>query len=229
MDMEQETDAGLMNLMGAAGPTAEDQTMAREALKELHRRYYPYVLVVCETFSESVGTVVIDPEGFAAATFEKAFRSAESFCDKSDGNPERAKLQVKSWLGVIATNLARDALSQLKRRKVHIEFVPLDETHDIEETESESNDTVSTPPPLLSALHEVLDALKPEEKDILITYATFGIPTKTGRELPKADREALEERTGYERSNIRQKWLRLSLKLKEKLEPSFINQKSSNQ
>lgn len=230
MDMEQETDAGLMLLMGAAGPALEEQQIARSALQELHRRYYPYVLAIAEGYSENFGTVEIDAKEFATATFKKAYDRAKSFQDKSDGNPERAKLQVKAWLGVIARNLSRDALDKIRRRHGHLEIVPLDETIDIPEDEpTPGMDTTSTPTAAIVALREALDALKPEERDILMTYAAFGIPTKTGRELTKEDRDALEERTGYERSNIRQKWLRLSRKLKAELEQGLITRRVANQ
>jgi DNA-directed RNA polymerase specialized sigma24 family protein len=229
MDMGQETDAGLLVLMGAAGSSADEQEMARAALRELHRRYYPYVYTVLDKFSENVGTVIIDPAEFAVATFSKAFRAAESFRDQSNGDTETAKLQVKAWLGVIASNLAKDALDRVSRHRKEIELVPLDDAHDVAERELQLSDTTSTAPVLLSALQSAMDALKPEEKDILITYATFGIPTKNGRELPSDVRDALEQRTGYERSNIRQKWLRLSRRLKAELEPCITPQKVSNQ
>lgn len=231
MDMGQETDVGLMLLMGAAGPAPEEQELARAALKELHRRYYPYVLSVAEGYSENFGTVEIAPDEFATATFKKAFSRAATFHDKSDGDPEVSALQVKAWLGVIARNLSRDALDKIKRRHGHLEVVPLDETTDAPEAESEPEqelDTTPTATPVLLALRGALDTLKPEERDILITYATFGFTTKNGRELPKDVREALEERTGYERSNIRQKWLRLSRKLKVELEPKLATQRASN-
>jgi len=230
MDMGQETDAGLMLLMGAAGTAPEEQQMARSALQELHRRYYPYLLAISEGYTQSFGTVEIDAREFATATFKKAYEKAASFEDKSNGNPEHAKLQVKAWLGVIARNLSRDALDKIRRRHGHLEIVPLHETIDIPEDEPiPGMDTTSTPTAAIVALREALDALKPEERDILMTYAAFGIPTKSGRELPKEVRDALEERTGYERSNIRQKWLRLSRKLKAELEQGLITRRASNQ
>ena len=42
-------------------------------------------------------------------------------------------------------------------------------------------------------------------------------PTSNGRELHEIDREALMQRTGYERSNIRQKWCGLLESLVEPL------------
>jgi DNA-directed RNA polymerase specialized sigma24 family protein len=230
MDMDQETDAGLMLLMGAAGPAPEEQELARAALQELHHRYYGYVLAVAEGYSENFGTIEIDPKEFATATFKKAFEKAATFQDKSNGDPDRSKLQVKSWLGIIARNLARDALDKIKRRNDGVVLVVLDETTDAPEPEAEPElDATSTAPAALTALRAALDSLKPEERDILMTYAAFGVPTESGRELPKDVRDALEERTGYERSNIRQKWFRLSRKLKAELEPYFITQGASNE
>ena len=229
MDMGRETDAGLMLLMGAAGPAPEEQQIARSALQELHRRYYPYVLAIAEGYSENFGTVEIDAKEFATATFKRAYERAASFEDKSKANPEHAKLQVKAWLGVIARNLSRDALDKIRRRHGHLEVVPLQETIDVPDDEPiPEMDTLSTPTAAIVALREALDALKPEDRDILMTYAAFGIPTKSGRELPKEARDSLQERTGYERSNIRQKWLRLTRKLEAELEPILTTQRNSN-
>jgi RNA polymerase sigma factor (sigma-70 family) len=223
VDIVQETDAGLMLLMGAAGPANEEQELAHVALRELHRRYYPYVLKVAEGFSKNFGTVEIDPEGFATATFKKAYDRAASFQDKSGGSSELSELQVKAWLGKVARNLARDALDKIKRRHSHIEIVPLDENSEIPEPELlPVEDTTPTAPAALNALQAALDVLKPEERDILLTYAAFGVRTKNGRELPKDVRESLEDRIGYERSTIRQKWLRLQRKLKTELEQYLI-------
>lgn len=93
-DMGRETDAGLMLLMGAATSASEEQKLAHASLKELHRRYYGYVLTVVEGFSENFGTVEIDPEEFANATFKKAFLCAASFHDESDGDAELSTRKV---------------------------------------------------------------------------------------------------------------------------------------
>lgn len=231
MDLGQETDTGLMLLMGAAGPSAEEQEIARASLRELHRRYYPYILSIAESFSENMWTVEIDPEGMATAVFRRAYDKADSFQDKSGGDAKRAERQVKAWLGRIARNLLRDALDKIKRRSNYLEIVPLDESLTIPEPDDEpENDFTSTSAPALAALRDALEALKPEDREILLTYAAFGIPTKSGRELPKDVRESLEDRTGYERSNIRQKWLRLSRRLKSELE-QYVNPtvRASNQ
>ncbi len=229
VDLEHESDVGLMLLMGAASSSSpNDQAIAREALRTLHARYYGYLVRVLEGFSENVGTVVIDPEEFALRTFKKAFQVADGFCDESDGDPAKAAAQVKGWLGTVAKNLARDELRRVSNQAEHVQFVVLDDTHDVPEPPSDGGDATPTEPKALAALQDTLDMLKPEERDILITYATFGFPTESGRELPKDVRNALEQRTGYERSNIRQKWRRLSMTLKTQLEPTLKNTKHSS-
>lgn len=224
VDLAQESDAGLMLIIGAASSSSPgDQALAREALRIVHERHYGYLVGILGRFAESVGTVVIDPEEFALRTFRKAFQVANEFCDDSGGNAAKAGAQVRGWLGRIASNLARDELRKVNRRREHIQVVVLDETHDVPEPPSNVSDNTPTEPKALAALEGTLATLKPEERDILITYALFGFPTENGRELPQVDREALELRTGYERSNIRQKWRRLSLRLKSDLEPLLTN------
>ena len=217
-----------MALMGAASSSSADQAVAREALRILHGRYYAYLVRILERFAESVGTVVIDPEEFTLRTFKKAFQVAGEFRDLSGGDADKAQAQVKCWLGKIARNLARDELDRLSRRNKHVELVVLDETHDIPEAPSDVDDATPTEPRALAALEDTLATLKPEERDILITYGSFGFPTENGRELPRDVREALERRTGYERSTIRQKWRRLSIRLKSELEPALTNRKHSS-
>jgi len=228
-DMGRETDTGLMLLMGAATSAPAEQRLAHAALKELHRRYYGYLLTVVEGFSENFGTVEIDPEEFANAAFKKAFLCAASFQDECNGDAELSTRKLKAWLGIVAKNLARDALDKIKRQHEHLQTVPIDEAVEPPGAEPEPElDTTPTATPVLEALREALDALKPEERDILITYASFGFNTKNGRELPKDVREALEDRTGYERGNIRQKWLRLTRKLKAELQPLMTTHRTLN-
>ena len=212
-DITQESDAGLLLMMGAADKSsAEDQAVAREALKVLHGRHFGYLLGVLEGFADNVGTVVIDPEEFALRTFKKAFQVAGGFRDMSDGDENKSRTQVRAWLGEIARNLARDELDRVSRLDKRVHFVVLDASHDVPESPPDNEDATPTNPKALAALQDALAMLKSEERDILITYALFGIPTDNGRELPENEREALMRRTGYERSNIRQKWCRLSMR-----------------
>jgi DNA-directed RNA polymerase specialized sigma24 family protein len=227
-EITQESDASLMLLMGAAGESsAEDQALAREALRVLHTRHYAYLLGVLEDFAENLGTVVIDPQEFSLRTFKKAFQVANNFCDRSDGDGAKAKSQVRAWLGQIATNLARDELDRVSRLDKRVHFVVLDDIHDIPELPEGDEGIAPTEHKALDALQDTMATLKPEEHDILMTYALFGFPTEHGRELPEREREALMQRTGYERSNIRQKWCRLTKRLHTDLEPLLINQKYS--
>lgn len=230
VELAEESDAGLLYLIGEATGSPADQSLAHDAMREFHARHYPYVLDRLNRFAENLGTVVIDVEKFAAVTFEKAFRRAARFKDTSNGNRELAARKAKAWLGMIASNLARDELDRISRHQCGMQLVPLDESTDAADESSESVepfDTVPTNPRALAALKAVLESLKTEERDILMTYGAHGIPTSTGRQLPKDVRDALEQRTGYERRNIRQKWHRLSQRLKSELEPFLSNRNKS--
>ena len=219
LDLRHESDAGLLLLIGAAGTSLQERALANEALRQLHARYYGPLVSILRQYAENEGTVVIDPEEFALATFKKAFKSAHRFCDMSDGDPVKAKAQVKAWLTKIARNLALDELDRISRQKRRLPLEILDETHDVTEPPPDCGDAEPTNPRALAELRAILDTLKPEEREILKAYAAHGIPTENGRELPKDVRDALEDSTGYERCTIRQKWRRLSQRLKTALEP----------
>lgn len=234
VDLTNETDVGLLFLIGEATDTPADQSLAREAFRELHSRHYGYVLGVLERYTENEGTVAIDPKEWASKTFVKAFENAGSFSDRSNGDAELASAQVRAWLGRISENAVRDELDRLCRQQTRLPFSVLDESHassipaSSEDEADCSDDDSPTSPAVLDKLQEILGSLKPEEYDIVMTYAQFGEPTPNGRELPQKDREALELRTGYERSNIRQKWRRLSQRLKSELEPLLATRKPSS-
>lgn len=227
IELSDETDVGLLLLIGGAADTLADQTLAREALRELHTRHYGYVLGVLERYAENAGTLAIDPKEWASKTFVKAFQNAGSFSDRTNENGAPVAGQVRAWLGVIARNAALDEIDRLDRQQRRLPVSVLEDCHvsavaapladDIDSLESES----PTPPAILRKLREFLASLKPAERDIVMAYAEFGEPTASGRELPPEVRAALERSTGYERSNIRQKWRRLSQRLKTELEPHF--------
>jgi DNA-directed RNA polymerase specialized sigma24 family protein len=221
--LAEESDAGLLLLIGAASDSPEDRSLADAAMREFHGRHFAYVLGVVRGFAENFGTVVIDTDLFAARTFEKAFRVAQAFRDEGDGATDRSRQKMRAWLGKIASNLARDELRRVSRHRNGVQIVPLLDEIDCVADASMEFDASPTDSVVLAALREELDILKPEDRDIVMTYASFGIPTSNGRELPMDVREALEHRTGYERSNVRQKWKRLSDRLKNKLEPILSN------
>ncbi len=228
VDLTNETDVGLLFLIGEATDDPADQSLAKDAMRVFHSRHYGYVHHCIAGFAEQLGTVVVDVDQFTTETFAKAFRSAGGFRDTSGGDTELGKRKVRAWLGKVARNRARDELDRISRRHHGIQLMTLDETTDAAVENSELEDESGTDPRLLSELRDTLDALKPEERDILATYAAFGFPTTSGRQLPPDVRDALEARTGYERSNIRQKWCRLSQRLKSELEPFLPTKKPSS-
>ena len=223
VDLTREPDAGLLVLMAAADAASDtDQAVAERARHVFYRRHYPYVLAVLKKFSANVGTIVVDPDEFANATFAKFFRSIDSFKDESGADPVKSAAQVRAYLGLTAANLAKDELDRVSRQRQGAELVVLDDARDNIGEQPKSVDTTPTNPHALAALRTELMGFTRDEIDLVMTYANFGVATENGRMLPKDVREALERRTGYERTNIRQRWHRLSERLKAKLE-SFVH------
>jgi DNA-directed RNA polymerase specialized sigma24 family protein len=220
-DVAQESSGTLLRLMQAG-----DQDLVRDAQQEFHKRHYGYLLNVLRPYAEGHGSVVVGPDEFALRTLLKAFNKSRTFEDTGE-NGEDTDRKVRAWLGRIANSLALD---ELRKQHRQLNCVPLngwDETRD-KPVPSEVPDINPTNPEALNALKEALDRLSERDRDVLMTYANSGIRTPNGRELSKEDREALELRTGYSRSCIRQKWHRLSQLLKETLQFPLSNQKHSH-
>lgn len=222
IDLTEESDAGLLYLIREESSSPDDAVLAREAMRAFHARHLAYVLGVLRKFVVGLDSVQIDVELFASKTFAKAFKAAASFEDGSGGDAELAQRKVRAWLGRIANNLARDEFKRASRKQCGVHLVPFEEGMDAP-VESEEIDDSEIPVPTnaraLARLSEIKGTLKPAEWEILITYATWGISTATGWQVPADIREALEKNTGYERSNIRQIWKRLSQRLKDELAP----------
>lgn len=223
-DLTEESDAGLLYLIGADSSSPEDAALARDAMRAFHARHYDYVRGVLEKFAGGIESVIIDVKVFTSMTFVKAFKAAASFEDDSGGDGDLAQRKVRAWLGRIADNLARDELKRISRKQCGVQLVPFEEGMDApveSENENDSDSPAPTNARALTRLNEIKNTLKPAEWEILITYATWGVTTATGRQLPADIREALEKNTGYERSNIRQIWKRLSQRVKNELAPYF--------
>lgn len=222
IDLTEESDAGLLYLIGEECGSVADAALARDAMRAFHARHYAYVRGVLGNFAGGIDSARIDVELFTSKTFVKAFKAAASFQDDSNGDAECAKIKVRAWLGLIASNLARDELKSANRKQCGVQLVPFEPEMDALAESDEVDDSDNTEPTntrALVRLNEIKSTLKPAEWEILITYATWGIPTATGRQLPADVRETLEKNTGYERSNIRQIWKRLSQRLEHELAP----------
>jgi len=222
IDLTEESDAWLLYLIGEASGSPDDAALARDAMRAFHARHHAYVLGVLGKFADGLDSVRVDVELFASKTFVKAFKASAYFVDDSGGDAELARRKVCAWLGRIANNLARDEFKHVRRKQCGIHLVPFEEGMDVPVESDEDDDSeisVPTHARALARLNEIKGTLKPAEWEILITYATWGRPAAAGRQLPAEIREALEKNTGYERSNIRQIWKRLSQRLKDELAP----------
>lgn len=218
--LSEESDAWLLCLMTDANSSPNAQLQANQALKEFHRRHYRYILDILTQFANQFETLEIDADILCNQVFVKAYKNAGSFEDRSNDNKEIGEKLARAWLGKIAVNLGKDALKSVKRSHPGVVLVPMPEDdHFTNDLAEELDDLTPTPRRELQALRAFLDRLKPEEKDILLTYAAFAEKKGSGSELPPDVRAALEIRTGYERSTIRQKYKRLRERAEAELMP----------
>ena len=218
--LSEESDAWLLCLMADANSSNNALLQANQALQEFHRRHYGYILSIQTQFANQFETLEIDADILCNQVFVKAYKNAGSFEDRSNDNKEVGEKLVRAWLGKIAVNLGKDALKSVKRSHPGIVIVPMPEDdHFIEVLTEDLNDLTPTPRRELEALRAFLGRLKPEEKEILLTYATFAEKKGGGSELPPDVRAALELSTGYERSTIRQKYKRLRERAEAELMP----------
>ena len=218
--LSEESDAWLLCLMADANSSINAQLQANQALQEFHRRHYAYIFTILTQFANQFETLEIDADILCNQVFVKAYKNAGSFEDRSNDNKEVGEKQVRAWLGKIAVNLGKDALKSAKRSHPGIVILPMPEDdHFIDDKTDHLDDLPPTPRRELEALRAFLDRLKPEENDILLTYATFAERKGGGSELPADVRSALELRTGYERSTIRQKYKRLRERAEAELMP----------
>ncbi|MFZ4593882.1 MAG: hypothetical protein ACOYOF_06470 [Verrucomicrobiaceae bacterium] len=218
--LSEESDAWLLCLMADANSSISAQLQANLALQEFHRRHYGYILAIQTQFANQFETLEIDADILCNQVFVKAYKNAGSFEDRSNDNKEVGEKLARAWLGKIAVNLGKDALKSVKRSHPGIVLVPMPEDdHFINDLTEDLDDLTPTPRRELEALRAFLDRLKPEEKEILVTYATFAEKKGGGSELPPDVRAALELSTGYERSTIRQKYKRLRERAEAELMP----------
>jgi len=169
VDLTQESEVDLLYLIGEAGNSnqTEDYQLAHASLQELHSRHFGYLRGVLRSFAENCGTITIDPDEYANQTFAKIMDCAPKFQDKSNGDKKLGQKLFRAWLGKIAKNLAKDQLKKISRNLDQANLVPFDETyHSLEEIDLDT--TSRTSPKVLQAVKDGLDALKPEERDVVM-------------------------------------------------------------
>lgn len=219
---DDESDASLLESIGAADGSPEDQKSARTAQSKFFARHYEHLMDTVAPYAKGFGDVEIDTESLVMETFIKFFELAASFTDQSGGDRVRGRQQIRAWLVRTARNLACDAWRKAKRMRSEIQFEELSDQFEKPATETEGKPR-PTSRAKLQRLEHVIASLKTEDQLVIQAYMLHGERKPNGAiELPKEVREALERSTGYERGYLRQKWHRLKEKLESELKPTVL-------
>ncbi|MFO0549510.1 MAG: RNA polymerase sigma factor [Polyangiaceae bacterium] len=183
----------LLSLAASRDAAELDVRRAQAEFYERHVRYLYGVLKRREGVLARVGGLAV--EDLVQETFQRAFLYGGSFRGGSaEDGPDRQRLRVRAWLGRIAENLVRDALSRNQERAA-TPFVELQSTEDLEPAPPSS--------PELRAVREGLEQLSEREQDVLRVTALYQRMDNGQDRLPNAVAAELATRWGTNNQNIR--------------------------
>lgn len=182
----------LLRLAASREAPELDVRRAQAEFYERHVRYLYGVLKRREGVLVRVGGLAV--EDLVQETFQRAFQYGASFRGGTADGPERERLRVRAWLGRIAENLVRDALSRGQERAA-TPYVELQSTEDLEPAPPSS--------PELRAVREGLEQLTEREQDVLRVTALYQRMDDGQDRLPNAVAAELATRWGTNNQNIR--------------------------
>jgi RNA polymerase sigma factor (sigma-70 family) len=208
------TDADLFEEMASSGACV---ARAHAAFTEFHRRHAAYLFAVCERRYRA------DAEEIVAETLRRVYASAAQF-DRSalvnTAGPDAARQLVRAWVGQIARWVAADHFAA---RKSCPHTVTLEGIACVCESRvsAESGE-------LVSQVRNVIESLSEREQDIAWIMAHGWSPEHGQVRWSDDDLNAIADRFGLTRENIRQIRTRLIRKLRTRLEP-LLNGKTASE
>jgi DNA-directed RNA polymerase specialized sigma24 family protein len=196
--LQAESDYGVMRLMASS-----DETWARAAFEEYHRRFHEYVWKVCCDVGKNLHC---EPwiEFTARETLLRALNASAQFKFVECPREEEAYV-IKAWLSRIATNILRDhwRRTRLERTASDRQWALLaDKTDDSPVTFEDS--PVSAPDDeKMVLIQEAIDSLREREGHILrVTFQFYRVGQKFQR-LPNDVVDALAESLNTTAENLR--------------------------
>jgi len=198
-------DADLLEEMALAGTCV---ARAHAAFAEFHRRHAAYLFAVCERRYRA------DAEEIVAETLRRVYASAAQF-DRSilanTANPDAARQLVRAWVGQIVRWVAADHFAARKSCPHTVTLAGIACACE-RRASAEAGE-------LVSQVRGVIESLPEREQDIAWIIAHGWSPEHGQVRWSEDDLNAIADRFGLTRENIRQIRTRLIRKLRTRLEP----------
>lgn len=211
-NLENETDGNLLGLIAlASGDTSEKKT-AEAVFGEFFDRHKDFLSKVVYARAKGCSTIKVDAREIVILTFTKAYKEAEAwrFRDRSGGDREKSRVQVRAWLCRIANNLICDAI------RGYVDHCELD-GEAVSHSVLRPTQTAARIP---ERVEQALSELKEMDRDILLTHMAYGVHGKDGPELPPDIRERLMQEYALTRVALRQRKSRALAHLRTVLQKS---------
>jgi RNA polymerase sigma factor (sigma-70 family) len=211
LDFSDQTDADLLERMALAGTCI---ATAHAAFAEFHRRHAAYLYAACERRYRS------EAEEIVAETLRRVYQSAPQFDRTALANVPAADAAcrlVRAWIGRIVRWVAADHFADRKLRPSTVtpaRITLLPGPHWPEPAKSSE-----APSELIARVRGVIESLPEREQDIAWVVAHGWSPEHGQVRWSQEDLDAIADRFGITRENIRQVRARLIRKLRTWLEP----------
>ena len=214
LDFSAQTDADLFAGMALAGTCV---AKAHACFAEFHRRHAAYLFAVCARRYRDAAEEIV------AETLRRVYESAPQF-DRSalpnSSAPDVARQLVRAWVGQLVRWVAADHFADRARRP---HTVALDGIGALSEPPQPAGRAAE----LVAEVRGVIEALSEREQEIAWTVAHGWSPDHGQLRWSQEDLDAIGERFGLSRENIRQVRARLLRKLRARLEP-LLNAKPAD-
>jgi DNA-directed RNA polymerase specialized sigma24 family protein len=216
LDFSAVTDADLFEGMALAGTCV---ARAHCAFAEFHRRHARYLFAVCASryrdAAEEIVAEVLRRVYVCAARFDRSTLGTE---------PNADRRLVRAWVGQLVRWVAADHFGARERRLPTVELADANWLAD-SRTETDS------PTPgaeLVGHVRAVIEELPLREQEIAWTVAHGWSPEHGRLRWSQADLDAIAQRFGLTRDNLRQVRARLIKKLRARLAPFLSGPRSAD-
>ena len=206
MDFTKESDADLLTLISWR---EDDGDAARAAWREFYDRYFKLLAYICmKRFAKQIGEQGVND--LVNDTFLRVFDGGADTFKTDESDSGKLRHHIGAWLAMIALNIFRARLRGEKRLPMvqveEFEF-PVEESPPLSDERTEQCDR----------LKEVLENLKPRERDILLARYSNYHRSKGKQQFESHVLERLAKDWKITKDNVRQIYSRTMRKVEEQL------------